>query len=73
MLKIITQKEYNKMLEELKAALRLQEIVDELEQKNAKLEEELAEEKDKHHKEAVKKKNQRLEATKKWLNGYPDE
>lgn len=68
------------MLEELKAALRLQEIVEELKQKNAKLEEEkvamqqeLDWEKEKHHKEAVKKKNLRIQATKKWLNGYPNE
>lgn len=80
MLKLITVKEYNKMQEELKMLNRLHQIIDEMNQKNVKLEEEkellakeLEEEKNKHQKEAMKKKNMRIAATKKWLNGYPDE
>lgn len=68
------------MQEELQALNRLHKIVEEMNEKNVKLEEEkaalqeeLEEEKNKHQKEAVKKKNMRIAATKKWLNGYPDE
>jgi regulator of replication initiation timing len=80
MLKILTLKEFKRMQEELQALNRLHKIIEEMNEKNVKLEEEkaalqeeLEEEKNKHQKEAVKKKNMRIAATKKWLNGYPDE
>jgi ElaB/YqjD/DUF883 family membrane-anchored ribosome-binding protein len=73
MLKIMTTKEY---LELTRAALKLEEIREDLKRiqiENEKLIEELAKEKEKNIKEAKKKANMRVEATKKWLNGYPEE
>jgi ElaB/YqjD/DUF883 family membrane-anchored ribosome-binding protein len=73
MLKIMTTKEY---LELTKVALKMEEIREELKIakiENEKLIEELAKEKEKNIKEAKKKANMRIEATKKWLNGYPEE
>jgi ElaB/YqjD/DUF883 family membrane-anchored ribosome-binding protein len=73
MLKIMKKKEY---LEIVSAALKLEEIREDLKRikiENEKLIEELAKEKEKNVKEAKKKANMRVEATKKWLNGYPEE
>lgn len=69
----MTTKEY---LELTKVALKMEEIREELKIakiENEKLIEELAKEKEKNIKEAKKKANMRIEATKKWLNGYPEE
>jgi regulator of replication initiation timing len=69
----MTTKEY---LELTKAALKLEEIREDLKRiqfENEKLKEELTNEKEKNIKEAKKKANMRIEATKKWLNGYPQE
>lgn len=69
----MTTKEY---LELVKAALKLQEISEDLKrikEENEKLKLELENEKNKSVKEAKKKANMKIEATKKWLNGYPEE
>jgi predicted transcriptional regulator len=73
MLKIMTTKEY---LELTRAALKLQEISEDLKRiqaENDKLKVELENEKERNIKEAKKKANMRVEAAKKWLNGYPEE
>ncbi len=69
----MTTKEY---LELTRAALKLQEISEDLKRiqaENEKLKLEVEKEKEKNIKEAKKKANMRIEATKKWLNGYPEE
>ena len=69
----MTTKEY---LELSRAVLKLQEISENLKHiqaQNEKLKQELEKEKEKNMKEAKKKANMRIEATKKWLNGYPEE
>ena len=69
----MTTKEY---LELTKVGLKMEEFREEIKRiqlENEKLKEELTKEKEKNIKEAKKKSLMRVEATKKWLNGYPEE
>jgi regulator of replication initiation timing len=73
MLKIMKTKDY---VELVKASLKMQEFSEEikrLQMENEKLKQELEDEKEKNTKEAKKKSKMRVDATKKWLNGYPNE
>jgi phosphoenolpyruvate carboxylase len=77
MLKIIQEKRLidlqDKVAKLIEAQRQLVAINKELEAERDKMKEMFEAEKDKNYREAVKKKNMRIEATKKWLNGYPDE
>jgi regulator of replication initiation timing len=77
MLKIIQEKRLKDLEEQvaklIEAQRQLVAINKALEVERDKMKEMFETEKEKNYKEATKKKNMRVEATKKWLTAYPNE